>query len=198
MRFFPWKKKSNLSDEELIQSYHSSGDKAFVGELYIRYAHLMYGVCLKYYRTSTSSAQVRELSQDAVLQIFEKLFESLKTHTPENVKTWLMFVARNYCISELRKMKVKAEKQTRYEKDEEVLAGSDEDVETDKVVKEQRLQRLEDAIGALGEEQKICIELFYLKDKSYKEICDITGMSDKQVKSHIQNGKRNLKLILEQ
>ncbi len=191
MRFFPWKKKSNLSDEELIRSYHSSGDKAFVGELYIRYAHLMYGVCLKYYRD-------REQSRDAVLQIFEKLFESLKTHTPENVKTWLMFVARNYCISELRKMQVKAEKQTRYEKDEEVLAGSDEDVETDKVVKEQRLQRLEDAIGALGEEQKICIELFYLKDKSYKEICDITGMSDKQVKSHIQNGKRNLKLILEQ
>jgi RNA polymerase sigma factor (sigma-70 family) len=191
MRFFPWKKKSNLSDEELISSYHQSGDKAFVGELYIRYAHLMYGVCLKYFRD-------REQSRDAVLQVFEKLFVSLKTHTPENVKTWLMFVARNYCISELRKLQVKAEKQTRYEKDEEVLAGGDEDVEADKVVKEQRLQRLEDAISALGEEQKVCIELFYLKDKSYKEICDITGMNDKQVKSHIQNGKRNLKLILEQ
>ncbi len=191
MRFFPWKKKSNLSDEELIQSYHSSGDKAFVGELYIRYAHLMYGVCLKYYRD-------REQSRDAVLQIFEKLFESLKTHTPENVKTWLMFVARNYCISELRKMQVKAEKQTRYEKDEAEPWLPEEEVLHEKVIKEQRLQRLEDAISALGEEQKICIELFYIKDKSYKEICDITGMSDKQVKSHIQNGKRNLKLILEQ
>jgi RNA polymerase sigma factor (sigma-70 family) len=191
MRFFPWKKKSNLSDEELISSYHSSGDKAFVGELYIRYAHLMYGVCLKYYRD-------REQSRDAVLQIFEKLFESLKTHTPENVKTWLMFVARNYCISELRKMQVKAEKQTRYEKDEAEPWLPEDEVLHEKVIKEQRLQRLEDAISALGEEQKICIELFYLKDKSYKEICDITGMSDKQVKSHIQNGKRNLKLILEQ
>jgi RNA polymerase sigma-70 factor (ECF subfamily) len=191
MRFFPWKKKSSLSDEELIQSYHSSGDKAFVGELYIRYAHLMYGVCLKYYRD-------REQSRDAVLQIFEKLFGSLKTHTPENVKTWLMFVARNYCISELRKLQVKAEKQSRYAKDEEVLAGDDEDLIDDKVLKEQRLQRLEDAISTLNEEQKICIELFYLKDKSYREIADITGMSDKQVKSHIQNGKRNLKLILEQ
>lgn len=191
MRFFPWKKKSNLSDEELIQSYHSSGDKAFVGELYIRYAHLMYGVCLKYYRD-------REQSRDAVLQIFEKLFESLKTHTPENVKTWLMFVARNYCISELRKMQVKAEKQSRYEKDEEEPWMPEEEVLHEKVIKEQRLQRLEDAISALGEEQKICIDLFYLKDKSYKEICDITGMNDKQVKSHIQNGKRNLKLILEQ
>jgi RNA polymerase sigma-70 factor (ECF subfamily) len=191
MRFFPWKKKSKLSDEELITSYHSSGDKAFVGELYIRYAHLMYGVCLKYFRD-------REQSRDAVLQIFEKLFESLKTHTPEQVKTWLMFVARNYCISELRKMQVKAGKHSRYEKEEEEPLMPEEDVLHEKVIKEQRLQRLEDAISALGEEQKICIELFYLKDKSYKEIADITGMSDKQVKSHIQNGKRNLKLILEQ
>lgn len=191
MRFFPWKKKSALSDEELIRSYHSTGDKAFVGELYIRYAHLMYGVCLKYYRD-------REQSRDAVLQIFEKLFVSLKTHTPENVKTWLMFVARNYCISELRKMQVKAEKHSQYEKDEEEPLMPEEDVLHEKVIKEQRLQRLEDAISALGDEQKVCIELFYLKDKSYKEICDITGMNEKQVKSHIQNGKRNLKLILEQ
>jgi RNA polymerase sigma factor (sigma-70 family) len=191
MRFFPWKKKSSLSDEELISSYHSSGDKAFVGELYIRYAHLMYGVCLKYYRD-------REQSRDAVLQIFEKLFESLQKHTPENVKTWLMFVARNYCISDLRKMKVHADKHSRYEKDEEEPLMPEEDVVHEKVIKEQRLQRLEDAISALGDEQKKCIELFYLKDKSYKEISDITGMNEKQVKSHIQNGKRNLKLILEQ
>lgn len=191
MRFFPWKKKSSLSDEELISSYHSSGDKAFVGELYIRYAHLMYGVCLKYYRD-------QEKSRDAVLQIFEKLFESLQKHTPENVKTWLMFVARNYCISDLRKMKVHAEKHLRYEKDEEEPWMPEEEVQHEKVIKEQRLQRLEDAISALGDEQKTCIELFYLKDRSYKEICDITGMNEKQVKSHIQNGKRNLKLILEQ
>jgi RNA polymerase sigma factor (sigma-70 family) len=189
MRFFPWKKKSSLSDEELISSYHSSGDKAYVGELYIRYAHLMYGVCLKYYRD-------RELAKDAVLQIFEKLFESLKKHTPENTKTWLMFVARNYCISDLRKKQVKDQKHAAYEKDEEEPLFAEEN--DDKQIKEERLSRLEDAVGALGEEQRLCIELFYLKDKSYKEICDITGMSEKQVKSHIQNGKRNLKLILEQ
>jgi RNA polymerase sigma-70 factor (ECF subfamily) len=190
MRFFPWKKKSSLSDEELIKAYHQTGDKAYVGELYIRYAHLMYGVCLKYYRD-------REKGRDAVLQIFEKLFESLKKHTPENTKTWLMFVARNYCISDLRKAQVIDEKHSAYEKDEaEPLL--DEDVLEEKVLKEERLSRLENAVSALGDEQRLCIDLFYLKDKSYKEICDITGMSEKRVKSHIQNGKRNLKLILEQ
>lgn len=190
MRFFPWKKKSSLSDEELIKAYHTTGDKAYVGELYIRYAHLMYGVCLKYYRD-------REKGRDAVLQIFEKLFESLKKHTPENTKTWLMFVARNYCISDLRKTQVVDQKHAAYEKDE-VEPLLDDEVLEEKVLKEERLSRLENAVSALGEEQRLCIDLFYLKDKSYKEICDITGMNEKQVKSHIQNGKRNLKLILEQ
>lgn len=162
-----------------------------MGELYIRYAHLMYGVCLKYYRD-------REQARDAVLQIFEKLFESLKKHTPENVKTWLMFVARNHCISDLRKQKVNADRHSEFEKDEEVLLEDDEDIAVEKLVKEERLQRLESAINALGSEQRTCIELFYLKDKSYREISDITGMTEKQVKSHIQNGKRNLKIILEQ
>lgn len=188
MRFFPWKKKSGLSDEELIRSYQSSGDKAFVGELYIRYAHLMYGVCLKYYRD-------REQARDAVLQIFEKLFEALNKNSPENVKTWLMFVARNYCISDLRKQQVNDNREERYAADEEA-AYEEQDMEL-VLSKEQRLKRLEDAVSALGEEQRLCIELFYLKDKSYKEISDMTGMSEKQVKSHIQNGKRNLKLILE-
>lgn len=191
MRFFPWKKKSHLSDEELIRSYHSSGDKAFVGELYVRYAHLMYGVCLKYYRD-------REQARDAVLQIFEKLFDSLQKHTPENVKTWLMFVARNYCISDLRKQKVRDEKHSQYEKNEEEPLFAEDESGVEKLLKEERLQRLEEAINSLGEEQRTCIELFYLKDKSYKDISDITGMTEKQVKSHIQNGKRNLKLILEQ
>ena len=93
---------------------------------------------------------------------------------------------------------MQAERHAAYEKDQEELPADEDEVLSEKVMKEQRLQRLEEAIGALGEEQRQCIELFYLRDKSYKEICDITGMSEKQVKSHIQNGKRNLKIILEQ
>jgi DNA-directed RNA polymerase specialized sigma24 family protein len=40
--------------------------------------------------------------------------------------------------------------------------------------------------------------LFYLKELSYKEVADITQLDLKQVKSNIQNGKRNLQLILAQ
>jgi RNA polymerase sigma factor (sigma-70 family) len=188
MRFFPWKRKSSLTDDELVAAYQASGDKSLVGELYTRYSHLVYGLCLNYFRD-------RELARDAVLQLFEKLFETLKKHRPENFKTWLSFVARNHCISELRKQKVQRERTDAYvrEEEDEVLLEPTDDAEK----REEKLKKLEQAVLSLGEEQRTCIELFYFKDKSYKEICDITGFSEKQVKSHLQNGKRNIKLILE-
>ena len=61
---------------------------------------------------------------------------------------------------------------------------------------EVNLSQLEKAISALEHEQKECIELFYLKEKSYKEVAEITGYSINQVKSSIQNGKRNLKILM--
>jgi RNA polymerase sigma-70 factor (ECF subfamily) len=63
--------------------------------------------------------------------------------------------------------------------------------------KESELTKLEDAILSLNKEQQTCIELFYLKKMCYQEVALKTGYSDKQVKSYIQNGKRNLRLILE-
>jgi RNA polymerase sigma-70 factor (ECF subfamily) len=62
--------------------------------------------------------------------------------------------------------------------------------------REQQLLLLEEALKQLGAEQRHCIELFYLGQKSYQQIMTETGLSFKQVKSFIQNGKRNLKIAL--
>ncbi|MBI3510908.1 MAG: sigma-70 family RNA polymerase sigma factor [Bacteroidetes bacterium] len=192
MRFFPWKRKYNLHDDELVARYRATGDKAFVGELYTRYAHLIFGLCLKYFRD-------KELARDAVLQLFEKMFVVLKKNKPENFKVWLTYVARNHCISELRKMKVNEERMEKYFHEEKEIGGDDLPGErSEKLLsREDQLLNLEAAVLQLGDEQRTCIELFYFKEKSYEEIASITGFTDKQVKSYLQNGKRNLKLILE-
>jgi RNA polymerase sigma factor (sigma-70 family) len=189
MRFFPWKRKSSLGDDELLLAYRNTGDKALVGELYTRYAHLIYGHCLNYFGD-------RELARDAVLQVFEKLFETLLKQTPDNFKVWISFVARNHCISELRKRKTADGKQDMYVREETELSVVPNDDEQNP--KEAQLQKLESAVDELGDEQRRCIELFYLQEKSYREIVAITGFSEKQVKSYLQNGKRNLKRILTQ
>ncbi|HLG03800.1 MAG TPA: sigma-70 family RNA polymerase sigma factor [Bacteroidia bacterium] len=191
MRFFPRKRTNDRSDEELLEAYRNSGNKNYVGELYIRYSHLVYGLCLKYFRD-------RERARDAVLQIFEKMFQSLKTTRPENFKAWLTFVARNFCISELRRLKVKQERNELFVRDEIANYAGDEESVEKALQKESKLERLDEAIRGLDDEQRTCIELFYLQDKSYREIAAVTGFTEKQVKSYLQNGKRNLKLMLDQ
>jgi RNA polymerase sigma-70 factor (ECF subfamily) len=134
----------------------------------------------------------REESRDAVLNLFEKLLEDLKHHSVDNFKSWIHSVARNHCLMILRKVN-----RPGFEKDIDELQEKLHDApESDVQLKEEQLQSLEKVIPLLNEEQRICIELFYLKDLSYQEVMQETGFTMNQVKSNIQNGKRNLKILL--
>jgi RNA polymerase sigma-70 factor (ECF subfamily) len=79
-----------------------------------------------------------------------------------------------------------------------MMAGPDE---TDDLLrhreKDEALEMMEASLKELNDEQRTCVTLFYLQKKSYNEIADITGYTTMQVKSYIQNGKRNLKIIIE-
>lgn len=178
---------SLFSDKELVQHYKATADKQFVGELYKRYTHLVLGMCIHYFKD-------KEIAKDIVLQIFEKLFVELKKREVENFKAWLTFVVRNYCISELRKM------QTQFNRDREYqyeIKSQAIEVDNDIAYKqEQQLEELEKAMKNLNPFQKKCIELFYFKNMSYAQIVELTGYSVREVKSYIQNGKRNLKILL--
>jgi RNA polymerase sigma factor (sigma-70 family) len=176
-----------LSDANLISLYKSQGDKQFIGELYKRYAHLILGMCIHYFKD-------KEAAKDMVLQIFEKLFEELKKRDIDNFKIWLTFVVRNSCISELRKKQTLQRRNDEY--NYEMKLRMVETEKEDRMQQEEKMLRLENALNYLNPFQKRCIELFYLKNRSYKEIVELTGCSLNEVKSYIQNGKRNLKLII--
>jgi len=179
-----------LSDLELIAKYKDTLDKNYIGLLYKRYSHLVLGTCCFYLRD-------KDQGKDATVAIFEKLFEELRKRQVDNFKVWLSFVTRNFCISELRKKKVQLGRDKEFYKTEGAFmeTGEAQRHESD-VEKEMQLQELEKAIPKLNEMQKQCIELFYLQEKTYTDIAVITGYTMNEVKSHIQNGKRNLKIIL--
>lgn len=176
-----------LSDKDLVLLYKATHDKQMVGELYKRYAHLVFGMCLNYFKD-------RDDAKDIVLQIFEKLFEELKKREVENFKAWLTFVVRNYCISEIRKINSRANRneEYQYELKQQAFVMDVEDAKE----KENSFEKLENALNNLNPFQKKCIELFYFKNMSYTQIVEITGYSANEVKSYIQNGKRNLKLLI--
>jgi len=176
-----------LQDNELIRRYKESGQLEILGELYKRYMTLVYGVCLKYLKD-------REESRDAVMQIFEKLVTTLKEHEVEHFKSWLYVTSRNYCLMQLRAKKGKNfEEISQYLMETGSLVHLDDEPDM-----ESNLSKLELCIQKLAAEQKQCVTLFYLQQKCYKEIVQLTGFDDNKVKSYIQNGKRNLKICMEE
>lgn len=131
------------------------------------------------------------------MQIFEKLFTDLLKHKIENFKPWLHMVVRNHCLGLLRKDQSlqKNEKSLKIEFD--FMEYEDEEHLIIEKEHENNVNNLNSALKQLKSEQKECVELFYLQEKSYTEITELTGFPIKKVKSYIQNGKRNLKLIME-
>lgn len=181
----------SCSDLELIALYKDKGDNKVVGILFERYTHLVFGVCMKYLKDEDEA-------QDAVMQVFEKLLTDLKKHTVENFKGWLYMVSKNHCLMYLRGQKSLREKNKELKKDIPVLMESTEVLHLEvENTKETTLTKLEECIGKLNDKQKISVELFFLKEKCYQEVADETGFSMNDVKSYIQNGKRNLKICME-
>jgi RNA polymerase sigma factor (sigma-70 family) len=189
MRFLKFGKTNQHTDKELILQFRSSGENSCLGVLFERYSHLVFGVCLKYLKDEDES-------KDAVIQIFEKLMEDLKKHEIENFKSWLHSVARNFCLMQLRKKQSATEKESEYKRNEPAVVDFEPASHLNNDHSEIQLNMLEDALKLLATEQRTCVELFYLQEKCYNEIVVLTGYSLNQVKSYIQNGKRNLKNIL--
>jgi len=182
-----------LKDEDLVKQYQSNGEKSIVGELFRRHSLMCFAVCNKYLNDE-------DASQDATMQIFEKLFTDLKKHEVLNFRSWLHSVCRNYSLMQLRKPEHLRRVIENFDNSENEFMEFEgfSHQEEDSKEKEVRLQLLEEAILELKDKQKECISLFYIELKSYEEVSQITGYSCKEVKSHIQNGKRNLKIILSQ
>ncbi|MFH2094471.1 MAG: sigma-70 family RNA polymerase sigma factor [Bacteroidota bacterium] len=175
-----------LTDHDLVAAYRRSGNSAYMGILYERYYFLVYGVCLKYLKN-------RDDSKDAVNRIFEKLIADIPGADIRNFGTWLFVVTKNHCLMQIRSNSRKASREEIYamelfdlnsDKDSEAGYGTD------------MIARMKDALVQLKEEQRRCLELFYLEEKPYREVAQITGYAEKKVKSFIQNGKRNLKIIM--
>lgn len=179
------------ADEALLEAYRTLGEPDYLAELYRRHMHLALGVCLKYLKDPAAA-------QDAVADIFEKLAKDLREREVEQFKPWLYTVAKNHCLQVLRKAQTQMGRTKEYTQFLQAVMETEEEPHLHKEdEKEVFLQKLESSIDRLNEEQRLCIVLFYLEGKSYKDITEQTGLTDLQVKSHIQNGKRNLKNLIE-
>ena len=179
MIFSRRRKYNSLSDEDILQDFKEGQSMMAITELYSRYAHLVLGVSMKYLKNKFDA-------EDITMNIFEVLPSKLLSHEIKNFKAWLYIVTKNECFMLLRKKGIETT-----ELIPEITAQNEEEGNL-----EIQLQILESEIEVLNDIQKLCIRLFYIERKSYAQIVQITQIELKQVKSAIQNGKRNLKLKL--
>lgn len=180
---------TNQEALEIIEQYKATQQQELLGKLYAPYMKMVLSIGLNYFKQYSSA-------EDLVMNVYEKLGKKLQTNSITNFSSWLYTVAKNECLMELRKTKREFSTddfsyQKEFMESEEVLHLFHENE------KEQKVSALNDCIQQLKNEQKICVQEFYLNNQSYKEIELKTGLELKKVKSHIQNGKRNLKLCME-
>lgn len=186
-----FKKKQFTSDEELLKHYKQSGDKDLFADLFKKHVSVVYGTCLFY-------LQDKDEAQDATMQLFEKLMLDINNREIENFKGWLSFVVRNHCISIIRKNKSQTKNIKSYYEFEYETPDLDKEEKINAIHDDLLIEQMRESLPKLKENQRICVELFYLQNKSYQDIADETGFSLNEIKSYIQNGKRNLKLLLEE
>ncbi len=178
-------KPANIDDDGLIENYRNGGDLAVLGSLFERYMPMIYGVCLKYLKDE-------EGAKDAVMGIFEELIIKVKQHEVKQFRSWVYVLSRNYCLMQLR-----AGKKMEEISPDEVMESTPFLHPEENNNKEEALKALERCMERLSEGQRQSVQLFYLEEKCYKEVAEITGYTMNDVKSYIQNGKRNLKICLE-
>jgi len=175
-----------MTDTQLLEHYLNDKEPQWIGILLERYTLLLFGVCMKYLKNE-------EEAKDGVQQIFLKVLHEAGKYRIDYFKSWLYMVAKNYCLMKLRNNQGKITKEIT---DDAIAALADEP-ESELMKNEQTYELLEVAIGELPKEQRQCVTLFYLQKNSYSQISEKTGYNPMQVKSYIQNGKRNLKQLLE-
>lgn len=174
----------HITDKELLDKFYIDKNNEWLGILLQRYTLLLLGTCMKYLKNE-------EIARDAVQQIFLKAITELQKYKVDYFKSWIYMVAKNHCLMQLRDKNIFVE--VKDISDE----TRDEDWKLNELKQSQLTDLLQSSLSLLNEEQKTCVTLFYLHKKTYADIADATGFSILQVKSYIQNGKRNLRLMIE-
>jgi len=179
-------KYAQYSEQELLERFYADRNKEWLGALLERYTLLLLGVCMKYLKQE-------DAARDAVQQIFLKAITEMEKYRVDYVKSWLYMIARNYCLMQFRdknRFPVEINDRMPLEEDREnqLLEAKE---------KEKMLTFMHEELAQLGDEQRQCVTLFYLEKKTYQQVAEQTGYNLGQVKSFIQNGKRNLRLMIQ-
>lgn len=186
MKLLAPENKNYIADTVLLEQYLKTVDLNILSKLYCRHAEMVYYICLRYFKDE-------DKSKDAVMSIFEQLIQKVNKQEIKDFPKWLYVVAKNFCLMDIRANK----KNITVPMDDFVEFSTSLHQVDNYIEKEEQLTKLESCITKLPDKQREAVDLFFIQEKCYKDIVQITGFTMNEVKSFIQNGKRNLKICME-
>ncbi len=177
-----------MTDQRLLELYRTSNDAKYMAVLYARYLDMIYGLCLRY----TPNAMEAE---DYCQNIYIKLLDKMQKMQPDNFRAFLYTLVRNYCIDQTRKV---IGKNVEIFPDRDMHLSVDPRQEGEDLNEKERVEAiLTICLGELRDEQRACIKQFYFENRTYVNIAKQLNLQVSQVRSYLQNGRRNLKKCMD-
>jgi RNA polymerase sigma-70 factor (ECF subfamily) len=186
------------SDEQLLVSY-ARGEMEAMEVLLARYKRPVFHFVLRHLG---DRARAEDLLQETFLRVVE---HASSFEGSASLRTWLYRIARNLCVDELRRRKHRKHPsldakqgsaqgeggQSLYERLPLNEAGPDR-----RVVDRDLAHRMSEAIAQLPEDQREVFLMRQVQNLSFKEIGDVTGVSENTVKSRMRYALERLQRAL--
>jgi RNA polymerase sigma-70 factor (ECF subfamily) len=167
-------------DDLLIRRFQASGDNSLFGEIFLRHHREIFFSCRNVVRNDS-------VAEDITQETFVVAFKNIAQYKGGRLRAWLRQIAIYRSINWLRSPTNRR------------FAGLD-DLPYEPSIAPENISRsldLEVACERLPPAQRQAVELHYYAGLSYKEIACQLGISEDAVTSHLQNGRRRLRLDLE-
>lgn len=171
------------SDVSLIKKIIRGNNQAF-GMLIDRHQDFVYTIA---FRILKSKEDAEEITQD----VFLKIYDALPTFKMESkFTTWIYTITYRAAISKWRKQPADSisisDAEIEYTLDTQSLNPLSQLEEQD------RINQIRAGINELGSNEAVVLSLYYLKELKIKEIAEITGISEANIKVHLHRGRKNL------
>ncbi len=188
------RKNKNISEvATLLQKYKESKEVIYIGEIYSRYIHLVYGVCL-------AEINSRQKAQIAVMNIYDKLIAKESLPEEKDFKLWLYVVTLNYCRALKGEL---TEKDKQFEIIDDLMWKAEVEYHynlttfntesytfaLNKILKSNE--------NELTNTQKSYLHYFYKQKKSYSEIATIENTTTEKVMQLLKTTRKQINSLIQ-
>lgn len=175
-----------LSDDELLERYHTATDTKYVSELFLRHADAIYRIALQF--TNGNTAEAEDVVQITFIK-FIRHYQQYQGGT--NLKAWLSRIAINICRDKYKEEKQRRIRQEKYAS----LASFSTDVSNE--LEDSELQEaIKKSLQTLPEKYRTPMWMILYEGLSYSEASSVLALPERTLRTQISRGIERLKDIL--